>query len=112
LEKGAQIKDEATSLAKEAPDSAVTRLPRESEKKLKEIEKFAKQIRSDSGGSEDEPLSSPPATLNETIKLLCETSERLNTNLAKTSRSVISIAVVNDATQIIQLVKILRGYLK
>ncbi|HKX31980.1 MAG TPA: hypothetical protein VJ302_30110 [Blastocatellia bacterium] len=112
LEKGAQIKGEAEALAKEVPESAGNRLPRPSEKRLKDIEKFAKQIRSESGGSEDEPLASPPGNLSEAIKQLGEVSERLNVNLAKTSRSVISIAVVDDTTQIVQLVKILRGYLK
>jgi hypothetical protein len=109
LEKGAQLKDEIDNLTKQTQG---VRLPRESEKKLKEIEKFAKQIRSESGGSEDDPLESPPTTLDETLKRLSETSERLNNNLAKTSRRVVSIYVVNDATEIIQLVKLLRGYVK
>jgi hypothetical protein len=114
LEKGSQLRDEAEALAKEASiisGQPVDRLPRTAEKKLKEIEKFAKQIRSDSGGSQDEPLDSPPSNLDEALKQLLQTSERLNRNLAKTSRRVVSIAVVGDATEIIQLVKILRGYL-
>ncbi|MBO0722968.1 MAG: hypothetical protein J2P41_19240, partial [Blastocatellia bacterium] len=78
------------------------------EKKLKDIEKYARQIRSDTGASEDEPLEKLPTNLGEAIKQLCEVSERLNTNLAKTSRRVISLAVVNDTTEIIQLTKLLR----
>jgi hypothetical protein len=109
LDKGAQIKEEADVLAKESDGKY--RLPRTVEKKLKNIEKFARQIRSDSGGSEDEPLASPPANLTEAVKRLCDVSERLNTNLAKTSRRVISLAVVADATEIIQLTKFLRTYL-
>jgi hypothetical protein len=112
LEKGVQIKDEADALSKETPDPANNRLPRLMEKKLKEIEKSAKQIRSETGGAEDEPLNSPPSNLADAIKQLCETSERLNQDLAKTSRNVVSISVLDDTNQIIQLVKILRGYLK
>ncbi|MCI0336441.1 MAG: hypothetical protein L0226_02605 [Acidobacteria bacterium] len=111
LEKGTQIKEEAESLAREVKDQSSERLPHTAEKKLKEIEKFAKQIRSESGGSQDEPLDLHPTNLAEALKQLCEASERLNANLAKTSRRVVSLAVVDDATEVIQLIKILRGYL-
>jgi hypothetical protein len=109
LEKGEQIEEEANLLLRDL--NGRTQLPRATEKRLKNIEKFARQIRSDSGGSEDEPLDSIPSNLSETIKQLCEASERLNGNLAKTSRRVISLAVVTDATEIIQLTKLLRKYL-
>jgi hypothetical protein len=109
LEKGTQIKVEADLLLRDL--NGRTQLPRATEKRLKNIEKFARQIRSDSGGSEDESLDSYPANLEETIKQLCEVSDRLNSNLAKTSRRVISLAVVDDATEIIQLTKLLRKYL-
>jgi hypothetical protein len=110
LEKGTQIKEESQALAKEVSGRTGDHLPRTVEKKLKEIEKFARQIRSESGGSQDEPLDSPPASLAEALKQLQEASERLNTNLAKTSRRVVSLAVVDSATEVIQLVRILRGY--
>jgi hypothetical protein len=109
LEKGEQIEEEANLLLRDL--NGRTQLPRATEKRLKNIEKFARQIRSDSGGSEDEPLDSIPSNLTDTIKQLCEVSERLNENLAKTSRRVISLAVVSDATEIIQLSKLLRKYL-
>jgi len=111
LDKGSQIKEETAALLKESSLFGGKKLSRSSEKKLKEIEKFAKQIRSDSGGSEDEALDSPPSNLADTLKQLSQASDRLNDNLAKTSRRVVSVAVVNDTTEIIQLVKILRGYL-
>ena len=107
--KGAQIKEDAEALVKDSIDG---RLPKSAEKLLKDIEKSAKQIRSEAGGSQDEPLESPPNNLEDALKRLTETSERLNERLAKTSRRVISVAVVEDATEVIQLVKILRNYLK
>jgi hypothetical protein len=109
LEKGEQIQEEANLLLRDL--NGRTQLPRATEKRIKNIEKFARQIRSDSGGSEDEPLDSIPSNLVETIKQLCEVSDRLNANLAKTSRRVVSLAVVSDATEIIQLTKLLRSYL-
>ena len=107
--KGSQIKESAETLTKEAANG---HLPKAAEKLLKDIEKSAKQIRSEAGGSEDEPLDSPPDNLADALKRLKETSERLNERLAKTSRRVISVAVVGDATEVIQLVKLLRTYLK
>ena len=60
---------------------------------------------------EDEPLETPPHGLSETLQQLGEASERLNEKLSKTSRHVVSLTVVTEATEIIQLVKLLRGYL-
>jgi hypothetical protein len=106
--KAEQLKELSAALAKEATG---TRLPRLAEKKLKEIEKFARNIRAESGGGDDEPLETPPQNLADTLKQLGEASERLNEKLSKTSRHVVSLTVVAEATEIIQLVKLLRGYL-
>jgi hypothetical protein len=109
LEKGAQIKLDAESLAKEAVHN---RLPRPVEKKLREIEKSARQIRSEfGGGGDDNALDSPPGNLNDALKQLDDASERLNKHLSKTSRQVVSVTVIEIANEIAQLVKILRGYL-
>jgi hypothetical protein len=109
LDKGAQIERDAESLAKEAVNG---RLPREGEKKLREIEKAARQIRSEFGGAgDDAPLDPMPASLDDALKRLDDASERLNKQLSKTSRQVISVSVVETANEVTQLVKILRGYL-
>ena len=110
LEKGEQIKLDAEALAKEA---GAGRLSREDEKKLREIEKAARQIRSEFGGAgDDNPLDPRPATLDDALKQLADASERLNKHLSKTSRRVISVSVVEVANEITQLVKVLRGYLR
>lgn len=106
--KAEQIKEHALALAKEPAGS---QLPRDADKKLKEIEKNARNIRSESGGGEDVPLETPPHDLPDALKQLSEASERLNEKLGKTSRHVVSLTVVAEATEIIQLVKLLRGYL-
>ena len=108
LSKGFQIKQDVESLLK---DAANERLPRSSEKRLKDIEKSAKNIRSQFGGSQDVELESPPKNLDEALRQLTETTAQLNDRLAKTSRQVISIQVVESCTDIIQLVKTLRAYL-
>jgi hypothetical protein len=106
--KAEQIKEHALALAKEPVGK---QLARDADKKLKEIEKNARNIRSESGGGEDVPLETPPHNLPDALKQLSEASERLNEKLSKTSRHVVSLTVVAEATEIIQLVKLLRGYL-
>ncbi len=108
LSKGFQIKEDVESLSK---DAANNRLPRSAEKRLKEIEKSARHIRSQFGGSQDAELESPPKTLDDALKQLSETTAQLNDRLAKTSRQVISIQVVESCTDIIQLVKTLRAFM-
>src|SRR5438445_3038635 len=70
VEKALQIKEAAESLNKEH-DSP--HLQRTADKKLREIEKSAKQIRSESGGGDDgKQLESPPKTLAEALKQLSD----------------------------------------
>lgn len=109
LSKGFQIQQDAEVLRKEAANG---RLPHSAEKRLKEIEKSAKQICSEFGGSKDEEMESPPTTLNDMLKQLSETSVQLNDRLAKTSRRIISVSVLESATDIIQLAKLLRPFVK
>lgn len=105
----AEVKENAEALLRDASDS---KLPRAAEKKLKEIEKGAKKIRSESGGGEgDQQLDPVPATLAEALKQLCEASSKLQAGMEKTSRHVVSATVVATATEVIQLVKLIRGYL-
>jgi hypothetical protein len=110
LDKGARIERDAESLAKEAVNG---NLPREGEKKLRDIEKAARQIRSEFGGGGDNtPLDPMPENLDDALKRLDDASERLNKHLSKTSRRVISVSVVEVANEVTQLVKVLRGYLR
>ena len=109
VSKAEQLREAAVSLTR---DAAAGRLPRSSDKKLKEIEKSARQIRSESGGgNEDTPLETPPASLTEAVQQLDSLSERLNASMEKTSRRVVSATVVAEASEVIQLVKIIRSYL-
>jgi hypothetical protein len=110
LSKGAQLDRDAEALAKEAVNGY---LPRAGEKKLRDIEKAARQIRSEFGGAgDDTPLDPMPASLDDALKRLDDASERLNKHLSKTSRRVISVSVVEVANEVTQLVKVLRGYLR
>jgi hypothetical protein len=107
--KAEQIKTFAAELLKAAlPDS----LPRLADKKLKDIEKNARTIRTDSGGGEDTPLEDPPNNLEAALKQLDEAGDHLYKLMEKTSRHVVSVSVSVQATEIIQLTKLLRTYLR
>jgi hypothetical protein len=108
VERAAQLKETVDTLSQDASGS---HLARTADKKLKEIEKSAKTIRSEFGGTnDDKPLESPPASLDDALKQLKSTGDRLNTSMEKTSRHVVSATVVVEASEIIQLVKIIRTY--
>jgi hypothetical protein len=99
----------SAALAKEAEQS---RLDRAAEKKLRDIEKAAKRIRSDAGGSDDDkPLENPPANLPDALRLMTEVSKRLSDVMSKTSRHVISAEAISEASELIRLVKLAREYL-
>jgi hypothetical protein len=110
VEKAARILEAAEDLEK---SSGGGRLSREQSKKLREIEKSARQIRSDSGGGNDEsPLETKPASLDDALKQLRDLSQKLNASMGKTSRRVVSTAVIGEASEIIELVKIIRTYVE
>ena len=109
VEKGTIIKDLTAKLTADAVGNS---LPRAAEKSLREIEKSARYIRTQSGGGTDEPLEAPPANLADALKQLGEAGDKLTAKLDKTSRHVVSIPAVTDASEIIQLVKIMRGFIR
>jgi len=104
-----QAAEDAETLAKETSGE---RLDRAAEKKLREIEKAAKHVRSDSGaGDNNQQLPDPPSNLTDALKQLSELSKHLSEELGKTSRHVVSATVISNASDVLRLVKIVRTYL-
>jgi isopenicillin N synthase-like dioxygenase len=87
------------------------KLNRGAEKKLKEIEKAAKQIRNNVGGSNDEKDFETPKNLEDAVTRLTETSKRLSQQMEKTSRHVTSATIIVSASDMLRLIKILRAYI-
>ena len=85
-------------------------LGKEDLKKLDRMEKLARKIRGSAGGSDDEaPLDNPPQQLEKALARLAETSEKLHKSVLKTSRLVISAAVINSSNELIELIKHIRS---
>lgn len=92
-------------------DVANNKLRAPAEKKLKEIEKAAKQIRNYVGGNSDEKDFDPPSTLDEAVTQMADTTKLLSEQMDKTSRHLVNANILISASNIMRLVKFLRGYL-
>jgi hypothetical protein len=83
---------------------------REETKKLERLEKLAKKIRDEAGGSdEDNLLNNPPGKLESALARLADVAESLFKAVEKTPRQVISTAVIEKANALLQLAKLTRN---
>ena len=81
-------------------------LSREDLKKLDRMEKLARKIRSNAGASDDaEEMTDSPNQIAAAVKRLAEVSDTLNKNVQKTSRLVISAAVIKNSNELIGLIR-------
>jgi hypothetical protein len=70
------------------------------------MEKLARKIRSSAGASDDaEESQDPPNQVAAAVKRLAEVSDALNKNVQKTSRLVISAAVIKNSNELIGLIR-------
>lgn len=80
-------------------------------KKLSRLEKLGRQLRGDSGGSDDEePLKEPPKDLPATLARLAELTEELRKCVEKTPRQVVSANLIAQTNELIELVKLARRF--
>ena len=103
---------ETTRLAKELSASYESRrsLAAEDLKRLERLEKLARKIRGGAGGSDDDAgLENPPGGLGPAVARLSEVTEKLNANVQKTSRMVVSACVIEHTNELIELVRHIRG---
>ncbi|HEX8560539.1 MAG TPA: hypothetical protein VF668_20760 [Pyrinomonadaceae bacterium] len=104
--------DEAAQLGDEilASYKKNNSLTRDDLKKLERLEKLARKIRGGVGGSDDdEQLPDPPGRIGGAVARLSELSGALKKSVLKTSRLVISAAVIERSNELIELIKHIRG---
>ena len=86
-------------------------LSREDNKKLDRLEKLAKRIRTEAGGStESTTVDDAPRDLETTLVRIAELSEELRKTVEKTPRQVVSASVIEQANVILELVKMARSF--
>ena len=78
-------------------------------KKLKDLEKLLKKIRSDLGGDDDdEKFEKKPDSMGDALKSLKDNTVNLLDEIQKTSRHTISAVAIESSNLIIKIVKFLR----
>jgi vacuolar-type H+-ATPase subunit I/STV1 len=87
-------------------------LGKPAEKKLHEIDKAAKQIRNYIGSANKEEEFTPPKNLSEAVSMLTDSCKKMNEQMEKTSRHVVSAALVISSSDVLRLTKILRTYIR
>ncbi|HYE15232.1 MAG TPA: hypothetical protein VD968_12370 [Pyrinomonadaceae bacterium] len=103
--------DEAEALGAQIRSSfeKMQSLSREDLKKLERMEKLARKIRGGAGGSDsEEGLKDPPSKLESAVSRLAELSGVLKRSVQKTSRLVISAAVIESSNEMIELIRHIR----
>jgi len=86
-------------------------LTRDDLKRLERLEKLARKIRGGAGGSDDkEELQDPPNKIEGAVQKLAELSVNLKKSVSKTSRLVISAAVIERSNDVIELIKHIRNF--
>jgi hypothetical protein len=87
-----------------------SQLNSEDAKRLERIEKLARKIRNEAGGSESNTdLKDIPGEIELAVKRMNETAEELYKLVEKTPRHVISASVIDEANKLIGLVQLIRN---
>jgi len=87
-------------------------LDREETKKIDRLEKLTKKIRGEAGGEDDDvQIAAPPADVPTVVSQIADNAEQLSKEVQKTPRQVVSAAVIDRANVLLQLVRILRGFI-
>lgn len=87
-------------------------LDREDARKVDRLEKLTKKIRGEAGGEDDDvQIAAPPADVPAAVTQIADNAEQLSKEVQKTPRQVVSAAVIDRANVLLQLVKILRGFI-
>ena len=82
-------------------------------KKLERLEKLARKIRGTAGGSDgDKELPDAPGVIGGALSRLAKLSGDLKKSVSKTSRFVISAAVIERSNELIELIRHIRSIKK
>jgi methyl-accepting chemotaxis protein len=106
---------EIAQLGKELQESVKNQsnLDRDFLKKIDRLEKLTKKIRGEAGGEDEEvEIANRPSDLADAVKQVAESADSLSKNVQKTPRQVVSASVIGDANVLLQLIKLLRTFVR
>jgi vacuolar-type H+-ATPase subunit I/STV1 len=82
-------------------------------KKLERLEKLARRIRSEAGGSDDDGmLDNIPSQMVSAVDRLAETSEAMRKGVEKTPRQVVSASVIERANEVLKIIQYIRDQIR
>ena len=88
-------------------------LDREDAKRVDRLEKLTKKIRGEAGGEDDDvQISESPKDVPSIVSQIADNADLLSKDVQKTPRQVVSTSVIDRANVLLQLVKILRGFIR
>ncbi|MFN2512880.1 MAG: hypothetical protein ABR568_15840 [Pyrinomonadaceae bacterium] len=86
-------------------------LDRDDVKKLEKLEKLAKRIRGEAGGSEDDAsIEKTPGDMVEAMDCVAKVSASLNEKVQETPRQVVSATIIDKANVLLELIRIVRNF--
>ena len=111
LKRAREIAEIGKLLQETLKDKSV--VDRDSLKKVERLEKLTKKIRSEAGGEdEDVTIENKPYDLCGTVTKIAEASESLSKNVQDTPRQVVSASVIGKANVLLELLKMVRGFVR
>jgi hypothetical protein len=86
---------------------------REALKKIERLEKLTKKIRGEAGGEDEEiEIVNRPSDLSSAASQIADAAESLSKYVQNTPRQVVSASVISNANVLLELIKILRGFVR
>lgn len=80
-------------------------------KKLERLEKLARKIRSEAGGSDgDVTLDDPPSQIEPALTRLAEISDKMRKGVESTPRQVVSASVIERANELLEIIRYIRTF--
>ena len=86
---------------------------RDALKKVERLEKLTKKIRGEAGGEDEEiEIVNRPSDLSSAASQIADAAESLSKDVQSTPRQVVSASVITNANVLLELIKILRGFVR
>lgn len=104
---------EAAQLSTEIRDSYAHNkaFGRTEQKKLERLEKLARKIRNEAGGSDgDVTIEDVPSQIEPALTRLAEVSDKVRKGVEKTPRQVVSASVIEQANELLEIIRYVRGF--
>ena len=106
---------EIAQLGKELKNSlqGQSTIDRNTLKKVERLEKLTKKIRGEAGGEDEEvEIVNRPTDVSSAASQIAEAVETLAKDVQNTPRQVVSASVISNANALLELIKILRGFVR